>query len=219
MPTDETPEPAAQQRLDDAPLRSAVIVNPHRVEGLDELRRTIEHELAEAGWPEPAWFETTAEDPGTGQARAAVAGGADVVFVAGGDGTVRACIEGLAGTDAALADRIDSIRRLAGPAVVPSGGVDGDYETRIESVVRENASLEMRAGRFRFAQEQLDRALAREPNDARALLYQGDLHRLRSQRTRQTDRLAFCHGSQEKQLVFENLLVICQQRGLRKPRS
>ncbi|MFE6234573.1 diacylglycerol/lipid kinase family protein [Cellulosimicrobium sp. NPDC057862] len=103
MPTDETTEPAAQQRLDEKPLRSAVIVNPNRVDGLDELRATITARLAEAGWPEPAWLETTAEDPGTGQARQAVDDGAEVVFVSGGDGTVRACIEGLVGTDAALA--------------------------------------------------------------------------------------------------------------------
>ena len=102
-PQDATAEPAAQQRVDRSPLRSAVIVNPNRVEGLDELRAGIEKQLTEAGWPEPAWLETTAEDPGTGQARQAVADGAEVVFVAGGDGTVRACIEGLAGTEAALA--------------------------------------------------------------------------------------------------------------------
>lgn len=100
---EQAPEPAAQHRLDHAPLRSAVIVNPNRVEGLDELRRTIETQLADAGWPTPAWLETTAEDPGTGQARQAVEDGAEVVFVSGGDGTVRACIEGLVGTDAALA--------------------------------------------------------------------------------------------------------------------
>jgi YegS/Rv2252/BmrU family lipid kinase len=96
-------ETPAEQRLDRAPLRSAVIVNPNRVEGLDELRAGIREQLAEAGWPEPAWLETTAEDPGTGQAKQAVADGAEVVFVAGGDGTVRACIDGLAGTEAALA--------------------------------------------------------------------------------------------------------------------
>ena len=102
-PQEHAPETAAQQRLDHAPLRSAVIVNPNRVEGLDELRALIETRLADAGWPVPAWLETTAEDPGTGQARQAVEDGAEVVFVSGGDGTVRACIEGLVGTDAALA--------------------------------------------------------------------------------------------------------------------
>lgn len=83
--------------------RSAVIVNPNRVEGLDELRATVDEQITAAGWPAPVWLETTKEDPGTGQARQAVDEGAEVVFVAGGDGTVRAAIEGLAGTGAALA--------------------------------------------------------------------------------------------------------------------
>ncbi|WP_448074122.1 diacylglycerol/lipid kinase family protein [Georgenia yuyongxinii] len=84
-------------------MRTAVVVNPARVAGLQELRATIEETLAEVGWPAPLWFETTPEDPGAGQARRAVAEGAEVVFVSGGDGTVRSCVEGLAGTDAALA--------------------------------------------------------------------------------------------------------------------
>ena len=84
-------------------MRSAVIVNPNRVTGVDELRAAVDEQVTGAGWPAPFWLETTAEDTGTGQAEQAVADGAEVVFVAGGDGTVRACIEGLAGTDVALA--------------------------------------------------------------------------------------------------------------------
>ncbi|MCB7135108.1 diacylglycerol/lipid kinase family protein [Cellulosimicrobium marinum] len=126
MPTDETTETTAATRADDAPLRSAVVVNPNRVEGADTLRRTIEDELAAAGWPAPAWFETTAEDPGTGQAREAVAQGAEVVFVAGGDGTVRACIEGLAGTDAALAILPGGTGNLLATNLgIPTRSVDG----------------------------------------------------------------------------------------------
>ena len=97
------PAPASVQRHGDDPLRSAVIVNPNRVDGTDQLRTDITERLAGAGWPEPLWLETTAEDPGRGQAEQAVAEGVDVVFVCGGDGTVRSAIEGLAGTDAALA--------------------------------------------------------------------------------------------------------------------
>lgn len=100
----EYPEPADRQRVKhDGPLRTAVVVNPVRVEGLHDLRSTIEETLAGAGWPAPLWFETTPEDPGAGQARRAVAEGAEVVFVSGGDGTVRSCVEGLAGTETALA--------------------------------------------------------------------------------------------------------------------
>lgn len=97
-------EPADRQRVKhDGPLSTAVVVNPARVENLGELRTTIEAALAEAGWPAPLWLETTPEDPGAGQARQAVDEGAEVVFVSGGDGTVRSCIEGLAGTETALA--------------------------------------------------------------------------------------------------------------------
>lgn len=80
-----------------------MVVNPNRVTEVDELRAAVDEQVTAAGWPAPVWFETTAQDPGTGQARRAVDEGAEVVFVAGGDGTVRACIEGLAGTGAALA--------------------------------------------------------------------------------------------------------------------
>ena len=98
-PQDATTQPAAEQRDGSGPLQTAVIVNPNRVEGLDELRAGITEQLAEAGWPEPEWLETTAEDPGTGQAKQAVADGAAVVMAAGGDGTIRAVAEGLKDAD------------------------------------------------------------------------------------------------------------------------
>src|SRR6185295_297488 len=79
------------------------VVNPSRVQQLAQLRDVVDAALAAAGWPAPDWLETTPDDPGTGQARRAVEAGAEVVFVSGGDGTVRACLEGLAGTSAALA--------------------------------------------------------------------------------------------------------------------
>jgi len=67
----------------DAPRRCAVVINPIRVDGVAERRRVIETILAGAGWPAPVWFETTAPDPGAGQVRRAIAGGAEVVFVWG----------------------------------------------------------------------------------------------------------------------------------------
>lgn len=83
--------------------RSAVVVNPAKVADLDQLRRTLHATLSKAGWPEPAWYETTPEDPGRGQAKRAVAEGAELVFACGGDGTVTAVVTALTSTDVALA--------------------------------------------------------------------------------------------------------------------
>jgi diacylglycerol kinase (ATP) len=49
-----------------------------------------------------SWKETTEDDPGAGQAAEAVESGARTVIACGGDGTVRACLAPLAGTDVAL---------------------------------------------------------------------------------------------------------------------
>lgn len=82
---------------------SAVVVNPSKVDDLEQLRRTVDGTLSRAGWPAPQWFETTPQDPGVGQTRAAVESGAEVVFVCGGDGTVMSAVSALVGTDTAMA--------------------------------------------------------------------------------------------------------------------
>lgn len=79
-----------------------MVVNPVKVD-VEQLRRTVTATLAEAGWPEPLWYETTVEDPGLGQTRQAVEAGVEVVFVCGGDGTILSCVNGLVGTEVAMA--------------------------------------------------------------------------------------------------------------------
>jgi len=81
---------------------AAVVVNPTKIDDLDALRTMVTTKATQAGWPDPLWFETTAEDPGYSMTEKAVAEGATVVLAAGGDGTVRAALTVLAGTDTAL---------------------------------------------------------------------------------------------------------------------
>ncbi|CAN7229843.1 diacylglycerol/lipid kinase family protein [Knoellia sp. LjRoot47] len=92
-----------RQGQDDAPeppkKRVAVILNPTKfvdVAAAHELvRATV---LAHGEWDEPIVSETTLEDPGFGQARAALAEGVDLVCAIGGDGTVRSVAHVLTGT-------------------------------------------------------------------------------------------------------------------------
>jgi len=79
------------------------VVNPAKVPDFDNLRRIVLKGLRRAGWPEPAWYETTPDDPGRGQADRAIRAGAELIFVCGGDGTVMAVVTALAGTDVAMA--------------------------------------------------------------------------------------------------------------------
>lgn len=81
--------------------RTAVVINP--VKSPDEhFKTTITQVCTDAGWEEPLWLETSKEDPGHGQAKEALEAGVDVVIAAGGDGTIRAVAEVLAGTDTAM---------------------------------------------------------------------------------------------------------------------
>ena len=75
----------------------AFVANPSKSD-VPALKAAVLRAREAQGYPEPLWFETTIEDPGVGQTRAAVAQGADVVVAIGGDGTVRAVAEALVGT-------------------------------------------------------------------------------------------------------------------------
>jgi len=81
-----------------SPKRAAIIVNPAKPVDID-VRGLVAKHCVENGWGEPIWLETTKEDPGVGQAKEALAQGADLVIAAGGDGTVRCVAEVLSGGD------------------------------------------------------------------------------------------------------------------------
>jgi diacylglycerol kinase family enzyme len=80
------------------PRRVTIILNPTKVEDPATVGAALTRQAVDLGWARPDIVETTVEDPGTGQTRAALLSGADLVCVIGGDGTVRAVAEVLAGT-------------------------------------------------------------------------------------------------------------------------
>ncbi len=84
------------------PKRAAMVVNPTKFTDVADLEARLTAACLTHGWAEPTFHHTTVEDPGTGQARAAVADGVDVVCALGGDGTVRSVAQALAGTQTAM---------------------------------------------------------------------------------------------------------------------
>ncbi len=80
----------------------AFVINQTRLRDPGWFVRRCRVAARAAGW-EPLFAETSAADGGSGPARRALAAGADLVFAAGGDGTVRACAQALARTGIPLA--------------------------------------------------------------------------------------------------------------------
>jgi YegS/Rv2252/BmrU family lipid kinase len=89
---DPTAAPADQGR------NLAVVLNPIKVEDVHAFKAMVTEQADSSGWGGPQWHETTVEDPGRAMAESAAIGGADLVIVCGGDGTVRTVCAELAGT-------------------------------------------------------------------------------------------------------------------------
>jgi len=81
--------------------RLAIVVNPTKTDAVAQLEAAVDELCRSAGWT-VSWYETSREDPGEGQARRAVADGAELVCSLGGDGTVRAVASGLVGSEVPL---------------------------------------------------------------------------------------------------------------------
>ena len=84
-------------------MRAAVVVNPTKHANGAHFRAEVTKAMAAHGWGEPLWLETTPDETGRGLAKAALAEQVDVVLASGGDGTVTACAEGVAGSGVPLA--------------------------------------------------------------------------------------------------------------------
>jgi YegS/Rv2252/BmrU family lipid kinase len=84
-------------------MRAAVVVNPTKHADGARFRAEVTEAMTAHGWSDPLWLETTPDETGRGLAEAAVAEQVDVVLASGGDGTVTACAEGVAGSGVPLA--------------------------------------------------------------------------------------------------------------------
>lgn len=108
LPTGDTiTDPSTQAGAQGVPTRPgsrtvALIVNPVKVDNVDQLAEQLAAQCQELGWPKPRVLETSEQDYGGGQCRTALDDGADLVLAAGGDGTVRAVAETLVGTGVPL---------------------------------------------------------------------------------------------------------------------
>ena len=80
----------------------AVVLNPVKVDEPGQFRELVEMLARDAGYASVVWWTTTVEDTGHGMAHEAAVSGADLVIAIGGDGTIRAVCEELAGTGIAV---------------------------------------------------------------------------------------------------------------------
>ena len=131
---------------------AAFIVNRNRVRHFARLNRRSAAAAGARGW-EIEFLETRSADAGDGATRQAIAAGARLVFAVGGDGTVRACAEALAGTQVPLAIVPRGTANLVANALgIPSSlgpalavGF-GQHQRRIDLAVAEGITFAAMAG-------------------------------------------------------------------------
>ena len=114
------------------PARVAVVFNPAAGGGDAAGRGRDTMEALEAAGLEVLWLETTREDPGQGLTAKAVAEGVELVMAQGGDGTVMACVTGLAGTEVPLAVLPGGTGNLLATNFDIPSDLDGAVEVALE---------------------------------------------------------------------------------------
>lgn len=131
---------------------AAFVVNRTRVRDWPRVSGRCRAAAAAADW-HALLLETAADEAGTGLARGALAAGAGLVFAVGGDGTVRACAQALAGTEVPLAIVPRGTANLTARALgVPFGlGTAltvgfGPHERRIDLAVADGITYAAMAG-------------------------------------------------------------------------
>jgi diacylglycerol kinase family enzyme len=131
---------------------AAFVVNRTRVRAWEQVGGRCRAAAAACGW-QPLLLETTADDPGTGVTCQALAAGASLVFVLGGDGTVRACAQALAGTPVPLAIVPRGTANLTARALGVPPGLEaalavgfGRHERRIDLAAADGITYAAMAG-------------------------------------------------------------------------
>jgi diacylglycerol kinase family enzyme len=131
---------------------AALVVNRKRFRHVPHLHRRSMAAAAARGW-EMELLETRSADAGHGVTREAVAAGAQLVFAVGGDGTVRACAQALAGSQIPLAIVPRGTANLVATALgIPSSlGAAlavgfGQHERRIDLAVADGITFAAMAG-------------------------------------------------------------------------
>src|SRR5260370_25207680 len=131
---------------------AAFVVNRKRIRHVPHLYRRSVAAAADRGW-EMELLEARAVAAGHGVTREAVAAGAQLVLAVGGDGTVRACAEALAGTAVPLAIVPRGTANLVATALgIPSSlGAAlavgfGQHERRIDLAVADGLTFAAMAG-------------------------------------------------------------------------
>jgi diacylglycerol kinase family enzyme len=131
---------------------AAFVVNRNRIRHFAALWRRSAAAAAARGWAIEV-LETRSADAGDGATRQAVAAGARLVFAVGGDGTVRACAQALAGGQVPLAIVPRGTANLVATALgIPSSlGAAlatgfGEHERRVDLAVADGITFAAMAG-------------------------------------------------------------------------
>lgn len=119
-------------------MKIAIIWNPTKTDKAS-LQAGLDKATGDEFRPEISWWETTADDPGQGAANDALKAGADLIIIAGGDGTVRAVAEHVADRSADIDLAIVPLgtgNLLARNLEVPLGDMPSAFTRALEGTPR-----------------------------------------------------------------------------------
>jgi diacylglycerol kinase family enzyme len=131
---------------------AAFVVNRNRIRSFARLHRRSAAAAADRGW-EIELLETRSADAGEGATRQAITAGAQLVVAVGGDGTVRACAQALAGGQVPLAIVPRGTANLVATALGIPSSLDaalavgfGPHERRIDLATADSITYAAMAG-------------------------------------------------------------------------